>query len=438
MFNYVFEKDNHIFLYNTCTKTIAKSSKTALIKKILADPSVISEKAQEIIDQMVTDGFLVESRRDEVVLASLKHFDMVANNSLALTILPTLQCNFECKYCYLTNNDAVMNKESQDNLIQYLKKNINEYNSLEIEWFGGEPLIAIDVINNLSEPMIKICQERYKPYKAFITTNAYHLTLDVFKQMLKNRIIGYQITLDGPRELHNQLRILKNGNPTFDRILNNLRDIRDHIKSSGFTITLRTNVTRELMNEIDPYLEFLESEFGGDNRFSFLFIPVGDWGGERVKAIKDSLPDSRGSIYEKLISSKHQLNYRVFYKILIDQICVSARRNSYTIGPGGKVYKCSLMLDNKQNLVGSINEQGNMLLDEEKISKWIYRFDNLREECLKCCFRPLCNNSLCPANAIIKPAYDKCGFDGENIGRIMQLIANGALKSKENIIKYYE
>jgi uncharacterized protein len=442
MFNYVFEKDDSIFLYNTYTMAIAKSHRNTLIKKILEDPSATDEEGKGICDQMVKDGFLVESSSNEDALANLRHFDIVAQKSLALTILPTMQCNFECKYCYLTTNDPitndfVMNKETQDNLIKFLKKNINEYDSLGISWFGGEPSIVTDVINNLSGQMIKICRDRYKPYTAFMTTNGYNLTLDVFKRMLENKITGYQITLDGPRELHDKLRVLKNGKPTFDRILNNLRDIRDHVKSSTITITIRTNVTMELINKIESYLEFLEKEFGGDHRFSFFFKAASNWGGERVKGMKDSLPDSLGGFYEKLISSKHQLNYRELYNFLFNGICLSARRNDYTIGFDGKVYKCTLITDDELIMVGSINQKGQILLDEEKIAKWVYRFDNLKEKCRKCCFRPRCYNSRCPASGLTRPVQDKCDYDSTDIDKIIQLIANGALKSKNGIIKHY-
>lgn len=438
MFNYVFENGEDIYLHNTYTKVIAKSKKKDIIKRILEDPCIIHETDLHLLEKMKEDGFIVNDRLDEFALSNLRHFDMITRNALSLTIMPTMQCNFDCSYCFVTTDDPLMSSQDQDNLIKYIKKNIKKYDSLKVEWFGGEPLLAVKVINNLSEKMIKICKDTYKPYSAFMTTNGYNLSLDVFKQMLSNKVTGYQITLDGPALFHDKTRALKTGKPTFDHILTNLKNIQDNVRTSSFTIIIRTNLTRELILEIDDYLEFMYKEFGQDNRFTFYFSPVGDWGGERVKTMTGSLPDGLELLYDKLISSPYKLNYQAFHRLLCDGMCIVAQRNSLAIGSGGRVYKCSMILDNEKNWIGSIDSKGTLSLDEEKMAQWVYRFDSLKGKCHSCAFRPRCNNSLCPASGYIRPKHDRCDFDRTNIDKIILLITNGVFKGNSRIIKEYE
>lgn len=101
------------------------------------------------------------------------------------------------------------------------------------------------------------------------------LNLENFKKLYKCNVVTYQISIDGlPNIKH---RVLKNGEPTFEHIIDNLKMIRDNIKYQMFSITIRINFTRELLSRADEIVDLFYNEFGKDKRFCFSFIPVFDW-----------------------------------------------------------------------------------------------------------------------------------------------------------------
>ena len=79
-----------------------------------------------------------EKRKREALLNKLK-----ADSVLRLVIHTSKSCNFRCKYCYMTFDEKVghdlnISKEIQDGIINFVRKNINNYKTLHIDWFGGE------------------------------------------------------------------------------------------------------------------------------------------------------------------------------------------------------------------------------------------------------------------------------------------------------------
>lgn len=96
--------------------------------------------------------------------------------------------------------------------------NIHKYNGLILNWFGGEPTEAMDVIENLSVKLIDVCKKNKKAYNAGITTNGYNLTYEIFKKLKKLHVTEYQVTIDGLASIHNAQRVMADGAPTFDVI----------------------------------------------------------------------------------------------------------------------------------------------------------------------------------------------------------------------------
>ena len=78
----------------------------------------------------------------------------------------------------------------QDNIIEFVKKNIYRYKDMRVEWFGGEPLLCMDIIEKLSASFIEICRKAHKGYSAGITTNGYLLSFETFKTIYNNKVIA--------------------------------------------------------------------------------------------------------------------------------------------------------------------------------------------------------------------------------------------------------
>ena len=165
--------------------------------------------------------------------------DCALPDRVALVVCPTLACNFDCPYCFENHGAGKMTPEVQDDVVALAKRMMEACGAkdLKITWFGGEPLLATDVIESLSERLIALVDERGGSYDAGIITNGYLLTQDVADMLARMRISMLQVTLDGLAPSHNATRPLAGGGPTFERIVSNLRNI-----TFDFDVLVRHNV----------------------------------------------------------------------------------------------------------------------------------------------------------------------------------------------------
>ena len=110
------------------------------------------------IQTLYKHGYIISPYTNEESLKRYRIMEQVMDNSLHLILLPTEQCNFRCKYCYETFKKGKMSETVQQSIIKYVRKNIHKYTGLYVSWFGGEPLIAMDVIERLSLAFQNICK----------------------------------------------------------------------------------------------------------------------------------------------------------------------------------------------------------------------------------------------------------------------------------------
>ena len=150
-----------------------------------------------------------------------------------ITICPTLACNFECPYCFATHRADKMSATIQDDVVELAGRMLDASlaKKLEITWFGGEPLMATDVIESLSPRLMQVAEERGCDYHARIFTNGNLLTEDVVDLLLRCRVTNVHIPLDGIGATNDATRRLVGGGPTYDRIIENLGLLKPPIKT---------------------------------------------------------------------------------------------------------------------------------------------------------------------------------------------------------------
>lgn len=379
---------------------------------------------EEKINSLMSHGFVIPSNIDEDLLGNYYHNKIINGSSLSLTILTSENCNFRCRYCFDEFDRTNINEIVIHDLISYVKRVIGHYTGLNISWFGGEPLLAKNALYTLSDKLIHVCKQVSRPYFASITTNGYLLDCETFKKLLQYKVIHYTITIDGTAETHDANRPLRNGRGSFDRIIQNLRDIRDRIKSQQFKIVLRTNITMDILQNFNEYLTFMQEEFGSDRRFTFLFSPVYDWGGSRINEIRDKLIHSMSDVYAILLNKDYQLNMESLIGQLGHNICSYAKKNTYTIDTCGNVFLCPQARDNP---VGRLSN-GKMVLDEYKIAYWYSLSSNFIEECIKCEDYTMCKGKSCVNNLWhlhkneITPPQFNCGREYSNLDDVLKIL----------------
>jgi len=89
---------------------------------------------------------------------------------------------------------------------------------ISVAWFGVEPQLAFNIIKNMSEKIIKMCEKNEIVYESIIVTNGYNLTRKIDKELSNLKISSGQIILDGPRDIHDKRRPLKSGQKSISLI----------------------------------------------------------------------------------------------------------------------------------------------------------------------------------------------------------------------------
>lgn len=436
MFNYMVENGGELILYNSFVGvksilTVSERNKE-IVKNILCQKT-LQDNLGEIEMTLFNHGFLVPSEVNEKTKRDFLFSEVVNSNTLDLVITVTEKCNFVCKYCSAEFAKGKMSEKVQDNIIEFVQKNIYRYNDMRVEWFGGEPLLCVDIIEKLSARFIEICRKAHKGYSAAITTNGYLLDLHTFKTLYNNKVIAYQITLDGLKSEHDNQRCLTNQKGTFDVILSNLLDIKNNTKSAFFRINIRTNFTKAIVNSIDEYLEFYKDQFGGDDRFDFFIRAAEDWGGERVKSFTGLLSENEeNTLVDKIFLHDPKIDFNMNYSFLepARTVCHAVRKNMFNIGCDGKVYKCDSSIDIA--CIGELCDGGKMVVDEYKIALWAYGTRYISPECDECFFSCSCIKGGCPLDIVkgFDPKNKRCSFEKKNIDGLLRLF----VKTQKTIV----
>lgn len=398
-FQYSMLNDNgELLVLNTFNGKLYKvlSQNAHMINGILKKSSIGENEIQ--LPSLVSEKLLVPSTADEYAYFRSFCSNIIHQSALALTILPTHQCNCRCVYCYENFNSGIMSSLVQENLIELVKKQISRCASLSVSWFGGEPLLAIDVIKNLSNQFIDLCKILKKQYGASITTNGTLLTLEVFRELQKCRVYTYQITIDGTKEIHDAQRPLTTGNSSYELIISNLIRIKQTIRIDSFRILLRINLTKSSLNNIDDYIKTINELFGNDPRFIIHFNVAGNWGGNRIGGFLDELLTQSDNVSDRIKNSlgvmkggflTHNVDNSYRGSFCFSAGCNVGYCNHFTIDANGKVFKCAQTIRDDIPKIGDLGIDP-FEWDEYENSKWINLANNesIDEKCIKCCLLP--------------------------------------------------
>lgn len=367
--------------------------------------------------ELVDKGYYIGENEDELFNIRTLYYESTMAPILSLTVMPTEKCNFRCRYCYEKFEKGRMTDEDQISLLKFIQKQIPRNAHVHISWFGGEPLLAFDVIENIMRNVSAMCKARGRYFTSNMTTNAYLLTLDKFKTLYDYGVKAYQITLDGLRDDHNRQRFLANGEGTFDRIVEKLLAIKEHKEFRFASITIRINITGNNVGRLNEFLEYYNSLFGEDKRFNVRFSMTGDYGGDRVKNFRSQLLD--GNDIREEIGKTGVYNSNVV-KISdipenfepMNKVCYTTGKNTYTIGSDLSVYRCTIYFyfDNPNNILGHITDNGELEINRCLNARWYIKDEESLCQCIDCFYFPCCYRTYCPLKFNFGKGF-KCEID---------------------------
>lgn len=352
-----------------------------------------------IVHDLHSAGFLVESRDFEERHVEVQYREKYGEQYLHLILMPTEQCNFRCVYCYEEFKRGTMEQSVQDGLVTFVSGQA-ELAQLDVNWFGGEPLLAPEVVLSMSRRLREVAGELGATAAFSMTTNGYLLTPQMFDDCLDAGVQTFQISLDGLKDEHDCKRVAVDGDGTYDVIMQNLRAMRT--TDRDFLIMLRHNFDPASLQRLGPFLDVLAEEFAGDPRFATFFHAIGKWGGPN----DDDLDVCEGrAAAHALIDAQRLAAQRGFRDgVMANQFrpngftCYAGDPRSFVVGPTGELYKCTVELDTQQrNIIGEIYNDGSMTIDWPRLSLWTETNGRMAEtKCGTCHFSPTCHGSVCP------------------------------------------
>ena len=384
--------------------------------------NVVDAVGDDLALRLYEDGYVVESDVDEYVQVVDMRSKFINDSGLFIMILPTEQCNFRCVYCYETFQRGKMTCETVEKIKQFVMEKLAFCSKLTVAWFGGEPLLAMDVVDNLSRFFLEECRKQKKLYFSTITTNGSLLTPANWKCLRNNHITNYQITIDGLESTHNCQRKLLGGGETWNMVIDNLRYFRDNISSRMFSIALRTNITREIYENRNEYLDFLMHEFGPDARFHFFFHLAEDWGNidDKVRGLFCGF-DELYNVLNDAAQKGLNLKLHEYFTQPGNRICYAAKKNAYLVSSEGGVRKCSGHLYKEYNYILNLNHP--LDINTDNIRYWDVEHKSIPIECRECKILPLCFGLVCPAYH--GKANQTCGNDVKDMNRMIDILFRG-------------
>ncbi len=308
------------------------------------------------------------------------------NKSFQLVIMPTEKCNFRCTYCYEDFVAGRMEPETITAIKKLLKQRVIDLETLKISWFGGEPLLAKNIVLEISEYAKNLAfQYSQVVYLGDMTTNGYLLDYETADNLANVGVRRYQISLDGPREIHNKSRLRADRKGTFDRIWANLLAIRN--SSLPVSILLRIHFSADTFQLLDPLIEDLKKEFLPDPRFLFLFKSIGRWGGANdndinvlsLKKKEQAIQLLQTKLFGENLDSSQNLS-----KEPDNFVCYASRSNSLVIRSNGDVAKCTVALYDDRNKVATLQPDGTIELIPGRLAPWLRGMETLDFDTLGC------------------------------------------------------
>ena len=329
------------------------------------------------------------------------------SKSLNLTILPTTACNMKCEYCFENLRPYSAKIEIGNKICKWVEELYKEhkFEKIFVTWFGGEPLLNLEFIKNISNNLIKWCEHNTIDYDADIITNGTLLTRKVAETLVeKCKIKKCQITIDGAEEIHNKRRVLPNANG-YQLIIKNITQVCDLMD-----ICVRINVDKNNKNDLDKLLlEMQKNETIKQNVYFYLGRVIG----EKQKCMnKIEFNDTVFSFLSTL--KKYDFNVTLSNLSLHGNLipCVAMSENSFVIDADGKLYKCYKIIGDADYCVGQVGK----VTEENRIEE-AFKID---AECKQCNILPFCMRFCCPMDDRGLMRYSGCKEEKEN--QLIQMI----------------
>ena len=369
-------------------------------------PDVPEDEIWECYDQIAQlkeDGKLFVKDSFEPMAGALKAKTSGVIKALCLHIAHT--CNLNCSYCFASQGKyhgerALMSFEVGKRALDFLIENSGSRRNLEVDFFGGEPLMNFDVVKRLVEYARSIEKEKNKNFRFTLTTNGVLVDDDVI-DFANREMSNVVLSLDGRREVHDRYRVDYAGNGSWDKIVPKFQKFV--AARGGKNYYMRgtfTHANPDFLEDIKVMLDLGFSELSMEPVVAAEGDPAALT--EEDKAV---VLDQYEKLAELMLRRDKEGKPFTFYHYMIDLKggpCIYKRISGCGSGteymavtPWGDLYPCHQFVGDEKFKLGDIwNGVSNTEIQKEFASCNVYA----REECRDCWAKLYCSGG-CAANA---------------------------------------
>lgn len=389
-------------------ETIIKEMK----QKYGQEESVILEALDEI-EQLKKDGALFSEDIYEEYIDGFKSRDTVVK---ALCLHIAHDCNLACRYCFAEEGEyqgkrALMSYEVGRQALDFLIANSGNRRNLEVDFFGGEPLLNFQVVKDLVRYGREQEKKHNKNFRFTLTTNGVLLNDDII-EFLNKEMANVVLSIDGRKEVHDYMRPFRGGQGSYDRILPWFKKVAESRNQANYYV--RGTFTH---NNLDFSNDVLHLADQGFRQISVEPVVSKD---EPYTITEEDLPrvfEEYDKLAKEMLKRKKEGREFTFFHFMIDLSggpCVAKRLSGCGSGteylavtPWGDLYPCHQFVGEEEFKMGNVFEGiQNTKLREEFKGCNVYS----KKKCKECFARFYCSGG-CAANSYkfhgnIHDAYD--------------------------------
>lgn len=392
-----------IAMFETNNKeTIIKAMKEKFGSREDISDSDIEECYNQVV-KLKESGALFAPDTFESMAGTLKAKTAGVVKALCLHIAHT--CNLNCSYCFASQGKyhgerAMMSFEVGKRALDFLIENSGTRKNLEVDFFGGEPLMNFDVVKQLVAYARSIEKEKNKNFRFTLTTNGVLIDDDVI-DFANRECSNVVLSLDGRKEIHDRFRVDYNGNGSWEKIVPKFQEFVK--KREGKNYYMRgtfTHANPDFLKDIETMLDL------GFNELSM--EPVVCAEGDPSQLTMDDLPivmEQYEKLAELMLKKDQEGKPFTFYHYMIDLTggpCIYKRISGCGSGteymavtPWGDLYPCHQFVGDEKFRLGDIYEGvTNKAIQDEFAACNVYA----HPECRDCWARLYCSGG-CAANA---------------------------------------
>ncbi len=391
-----------ISLFETDTK---ESITKKMLEKYKDDKSINQKEIEEVFSD-------IETLKKEKKLFTEDTFEDKAFNfknrntvikALCLHVAHT--CNLNCEYCFASQGKyhgerALMSFEVGKRAIDFLIENSGTRHNLEVDFFGGEPLMNFDVVKKIVEYARSVEKKFNKNFRFTLTTNGVALNDEVI-EFANREMHNVVLSLDGRREVHDNLRKTITGKGSYDIIVPKFQEFVK--RRGGKNYYMRGTFTH---NNVDFTNDIFHMADLGFTELSM--EPVVCKPDEKYALTEDDLPKlyEQYEILAKEMLKREKEGRRItFYHYMLDLEhgpCIYKRISGCGSGteymavtPWGDLYPCHQFVGEEKFCLGNIFEG---VKNKDLVNEFKCCNAYARPEC-KDCFAKLYCSGGCAANA---------------------------------------